>query len=232
MNGVELNTLAISRGAFELRDITFDVPMSSTAFLMGPNGAGKSSLLFALLGFLRPVAGHIRVLGEVPHVRSRRFARAVGFVPDSHDDVIEELTGEEFLNLHRRLRASGRDERRRWEADADALAASLDLTALPSRIASYSHGMRKKVQLVAALQSAPELLVLDEPFNGLDLASQQAVEGIVRGHAAAGGVVVGAVHSVEHAERCADQVLVVSRGSVCAVDPGAVRSRLNGGGAS
>ena len=127
----------------------------TTTHVVGANGSGKSSLLFATLGFIKPAEGEVSVLGQRPHRRDRRFGRLVGYIPDSQDEVIEELTGEEYLNLHRRLRSSNGHERASWTRDASQLACELVLDSLHSRVATYSHGMRKKLQIIAALQCDP-----------------------------------------------------------------------------
>jgi ABC-2 type transport system ATP-binding protein len=178
--------------------------------LLGHNGAGKSTLFDLLAGFSSPSQGTVRVLGIDPRADPSVHAR-MGLVPDG-DGLWPFLTARqtvEFLARHRGLRDH-----------AAASAAALDTVGLTPaadrRVAGFSKGMKQRVRLAQALAHDPEVLLLDEPLNGLDPAQRRADVELVRRLGAQGRTVLVSSHILAEVERMADRVLVMVNGRLVA----------------
>jgi ABC-2 type transport system ATP-binding protein len=199
-----------------LDQLTLDVPAGSCFGLVGPNGSGKSTTLRSVIGLVRTDAGSIRVCGhDIAH--ELQAARAsMGVVLDPLQ-LFERLTAREFLMTMGELRGMERDvaaER------AEQLFATLQLSDDASRqIAGYSHGMRKKTALAAALLHRPRLLLLDEPFEGVDPVSARAMRAMLDRFRVGGGTVVFSSHVMDLVERLCDHVAVIHHGRVVARGP-------------
>jgi ABC-2 type transport system ATP-binding protein len=161
MNVVELSRVMKSYGTVQaLNGLDLAVPQGSIFGLMGPNGAGKTTSIKLVLGLMKPDAGTVRVLGKAPGPRAVELRRRIGFVPEDFA-LYPYMTGEEVLRLNGQLYRCSVDSR------VDQLQSVFDLP-LTRRIATYSKGMRKLLALYLALSTDPELLILDEPTDGLD----------------------------------------------------------------
>jgi ABC-2 type transport system ATP-binding protein len=192
-----------------VNDISFGLGPGVTG-LLGPNGAGKSTLLHLMAGLLAPSAGHVRVEGASAWRRPEMY-RQIGLVPE-RETVHSYLTGFEFARLNARLQRV---------ADPDAAAsraiAVVDLTEAANRpIGTYSKGMRQRAKLAGALVHEPRILLLDEPFNGLDPRQRLHMMTLLRGMAAQGRTILFSSHILEEVERVADSVLVVYAGRLAA----------------
>jgi ABC-2 type transport system ATP-binding protein len=186
-------------------DVTFEVGSGITG-LLGPNGAGKSTILGMIAGLLPPSAGDVTLLGE-PAWRHPDVYRRVGLVPE-RESVPGWLTGHGFVRYAAELQ--GLEDP---EAAARAVIATVDLAdAADRRTATYSKGMRQRILLAAALVHDPPVLLLDEPFNGLDPRQRLHMMTLLRDLAAAGRTIVFSSHILEEVERVADQVLVIHAG--------------------
>ncbi len=176
---------------------------------LGPNGAGKTTTLRAAAGLLRPEAGDIRIAGAALD-REPLAARArLGFVPDQ-PALYERLTGFEFLEF---VAALYRVPAPAAEARARALVERFDLAADAGRtVEGYSHGMRQKLSIAAALLHDPPLLMLDEPMVGLDPRAARALKDLLRERAARGCGVLVSTHGLDVAEHLCDRVLILDRG--------------------
>lgn len=191
------------RGEDVVRDLTFSVTAGSVVGLLGPNGAGKSTAMRGLVGLLRPTAGEARLFGE-------RFAalpdpaRRVGV----HMDGLGFETGvtaRRHLDIYRL--AAGMSRRR-----VDEVLEQVDLTAHAGRrVKNLSTGMRQRLGLATALIGEPELLVLDEPANGLDPSGVRWLRGFLRTFAAGGGTVLISSHQLAELEQTVDEVVVMRR---------------------
>jgi ABC-2 type transport system ATP-binding protein len=186
--------------------VTLRVERGRVHGLLGPNGSGESTCLHMIAGLLAPDSGHIALDG-VP-VRSKDSRQALGFAPDDLP-LPAALTGREYLVLHDALRAR------------DDLQAALDIVAVFSMerhlerpIAEYSHGMQRKLQLAAAIMHRPALLVLDEPYRGLDPESSAVLRSIIEAYARTGHAVLVATHDMLRAERDCDAVSIIDNGTV------------------
>jgi ABC-2 type transport system ATP-binding protein len=190
-------------------DVSFEVGRGITG-LLGPNGAGKSTILGMIAGLLPPSAGDVTLLGE-PAWRHPDVYRRVGLVPE-RESVPGWLTGHGFVRYAAELQ--GLEDP---EAAARAVIATVDLAdAADRRTATYSKGMRQRILLAAALVHDPPVLLLDEPFNGLDPRQRLHMMTLLRDLAAAGRTIVFSSHILEEVERVADQVLVIHAGRLAA----------------
>jgi ABC-2 type transport system ATP-binding protein len=199
-----------------LDHLTLDVPPGSCFGLVGPNGSGKSTTLRSVIGLVRVDGGSIRVCGH-DTARELQAARAsMGVVLDPLQ-LFERLTAREFLATMGELRGM---EREVAAERSEQLLATLQLTDDASRqIAGYSHGMRKKTALAAALLHRPRLLLLDEPFEGVDPVSARAMRSMLDRFRAGGGTVVFSSHVMDLVERLCDHVAVIHHGRVVASGP-------------
>jgi len=190
-------------------DISFSVGPGITG-LLGPNGAGKSTVLQMVAGFLRPSSGSVLVRGRSPW-RNDKLYRYTGLVPE-REAIYPFLTGHEFVLLNARLHKLPNP----GEATARAVR-MVDLEEAQHRATGgYSKGMKQRVKLAAALVHDPLLLLLDEPFNGVDPAQRLHMMGVLRDLAAAGRTIVFSSHILEEVERLADNVLVIVSGRLAA----------------
>jgi ABC-2 type transport system ATP-binding protein len=177
--------------------LTLEVPQGACYGLVGPNGSGKSTTMRAVVGLVRPDAGTIEVCGVRVDDDVLATRRAMGVMLDPLQ-LFDRLTAWEFVETIGALR--GLD-------DADR------------PIAGYSHGMRKKTALAAALLARPRVVMLDEPFEGVDPVSTRAMRRMLDRFRAGGGTVVLSTHVMDIVERVCDHVGVIHRGRLVASGP-------------
>jgi ABC-2 type transport system ATP-binding protein len=192
-----------------LNDVSFGVGPGITG-LLGPNGAGKSTLLGIVAGLLRPSTGEVRLLGR-PTWRDPDIYRRLGLVPE-REAVPAYLTARAFAEYSARLQGI---------ADAKGAAAraiaTVDLQPAADRaIGTYSKGMRQRAKLAAALVHDPAVLLLDEPFNGMDPRQRLHMMALLRAMAAEGRTILFSSHILEEVERLAERVLVIYAGRLAA----------------
>ncbi len=189
------------------------VPRGSAFGYLGPNGAGKTTLIRTLLGLTRADAGTMSLLGiRVPSERSRALARVGAIVDEPR--FHHHLTGRENLRLLGAARGGGADGR---------IPGSLARVGLTERaddqVASYSMGMRQRLGVAACLLGDPELLILDEPMNGLDPAGMHEMRAMIRSLVDEGRTVMLSSHLLDEVERTCDAVAIVNRGRVIRQGP-------------
>ncbi len=190
-------------------DVSFAVGSGVTG-LLGPNGAGKSTILGMIAGLLPPSAGSVALLGE-PAWRHPETYRRVGLVPE-RESVPGWQTGRAFVRYSARLQGMADPD-----AATEAAIARVDLaSAADRRTSTYSKGMKQRILLAAALVHDPPVLLLDEPFNGLDPRQRLHMMALLQALAAAGRTILFSSHILEEVERLADQVLVVHAGRLAA----------------
>lgn len=199
-----------------LRDLTLSVEPGDIYGLIGSNGAGKTTLIRSVVGAQPPTQGSIRVCGidvwRDPVPAKRRMA----YVPDE-PNVYAFLTGRQYLDFMADIFGVPGPVRARRIGE---LAERLELTgALDELAGGYSHGMRQKLVLVGALLHEPDLLVLDEPFVGLDPSASHELKELLRERAAAGGAVFFSSHVLEVVERLCNKVAVIRAGELLAAGP-------------
>jgi ABC-2 type transport system ATP-binding protein len=180
--------------------------------LVGANGAGKSTLLRLASGQLRPDLGRVRVRGV--DAWSAAAKRCVGYCPDV-DTFYEDMSGRQFVQAMARLFGYPRAEARR-RADA-----ALEMVGMSGpadrRVRGYSKGMRQRTKLAQALLHDPEVLILDEPLNGVDPIGRQESVALFRQLAGRGKCLLVSSHELEELEKLTDHVAVMARGRIAAV---------------
>jgi ABC-2 type transport system ATP-binding protein len=192
-----------------VNDVSFALGPGVTG-LLGPNGAGKTTLLHLLAGLLAPSAGTVRVAGR-PTFGDPSIYRLVGLVPE-REAVPGYLTGREFVRLNADLQGVA-DPR----AAADRAIGTVELGDVADRpIGTYSKGMRQRIKLASALVHEPHVLLLDEPFNGMDPRQRLHMMDLLRRMAAEGRAILFSSHILEEVERLAEAVLVVYAGRLAA----------------
>jgi ABC-2 type transport system ATP-binding protein len=196
--------------------IDLAVPAGSFYGFLGPNGAGKSTTIKCLTGLLRPTSGEMRILDIDPVRDPVAVKRRIGVVPEDLA-LFERLTARETLGFIAQVHgiAVAVAKRRAEELlDLMALADSAE-----TMVADYSHGMKKKLSLAAALLPAPRLLFLDEPFEGIDAIASREIKDLLQGFVSRGGTVFLTSHILEIAERLCNYIGVIARGRLVAQGP-------------
>jgi ABC-2 type transport system ATP-binding protein len=187
-------------------DLSFAAPRGRILGFLGPNGAGKTTTLRMALGLIKPTSGRISVLGEADAARVR--AR-IGFLPEERG-LYRRMTPVQAITFLAGLKGVKAGEARRRAGD---LLDSQGLGEAKHRqIRLLSKGMAQKVQLLSAIAHEPELVILDEPFSGLDPVNQLSLETLIRSIAARGATVIFSTHVMQHAERLCDQVVLMAAG--------------------
>ncbi len=193
-----------------LNDVTLQLQPGMTG-LVGPNGAGKSTLIRLLTGQLRPSLGRVQVCGcDAWRAVAKRH---IGYCADA-DAFYEEMSGRAFVRLIARLHGlRGRPARQRSEQ----LLEQVNMAHRADRpIASYSKGMRQRIKLAQALVHDPDLLVLDEPLNGVDPIGRLEILEQLRNLAAKGKAVLVSTHILDEMDKLADRILFLCRGRLIA----------------
>ena len=205
-----------NRGAVKAVDgLDLTVNAGEIFGFLGPNGAGKTTTIKLIVGLLRPDSGAILVNGVDNQKDPLRCKAMTAYVPDN-PDVYERLTGMEYLNFIGDV--YGVDKARRVErvsrwADVFEMAASLG-----SPIRSYSHGMRQKIVIMAALLPESKVIVMDEPLVGLDPRAAHELKEAMRGHCRGGGTLFFSTHIMEVAEKLCGRIGIIHRGRLVACD--------------
>jgi ABC-2 type transport system ATP-binding protein len=192
-----------------VNDVSFSLGAGVTG-LLGPNGAGKTTLLHMLAGFLAPSAGTVQILGRSPH-RDPSVYRQIGLVPE-RESVYSFLTGFEYVRFNARLQGM-----RNAESAARAAIARVGLEDAADRaVGTYSKGMRQRAKVAGALVHDPQVLLLDEPFNGMDPRQRLAMMDLLVEMAGAGRTILFSSHILEEVERIGTEILVLVAGRLAA----------------
>ncbi|WP_329021148.1 ABC transporter ATP-binding protein [Streptomyces sp. NBC_00690] len=186
-----------------VNDVTMTIGPGVTG-LLGPNGAGKSTLINMMGGFLAPSTGQVTLDGQ-PIWRNESVYRQIGVVPE-REGMYDFLTGREFVVANAELH--GLDER----AAQQALATVEMEYAQDRKIATYSKGMRQRVKMASALVHDPAVLLLDEPFNGMDPRQRMQLMDLLRHMGATGRTVLFSSHILEEVEQLASHIEVIVAG--------------------
>lgn len=208
-----VSKLVVRHPGFHLGPVSFSAAPGEFVCVVGPNGSGKSTLITALLGLLAPAEGSGSWQGSDLSARDPAVVARISFVSDSADDVFAQFSADEFWQYCRGVRDRAVPGIARSARDRAArLARALDYPDPAKPLTSCSLGTRRKAQLVAALQCSPELLVLDEPFIGLDFIASRALETVLRHVRDAGTVIVSSSHDLDLASRLSTRLLVLYNG--------------------
>ena len=207
---IELDNITKRFGAkVAVKDLTLRIGAGELYAFLGANGAGKTTTIKLITGLLRPTSGAIRVCGYDVHTDGMNARRAISYIPD-RPFLYDKLSGREFLLFVGRL--YGLDRRKCVEA-VDGLMDLFEAGEWADELAeNYSHGMRQKIVLSAALLHDPKLLVVDEPMVGLDPASAKLVKAVLRQRVGAGCAVLMSTHTLSVADEVADRVGIIHRG--------------------
>lgn len=192
-------------------DLNLSVPAGQVHAFLGPNGAGKTTTIKMSTGLLLPDSGSIAVAGHDVVTDGIAARRALAYVPDE-PYLYERLTGREFLDFTARVYGLDRATfARRFEEVVERFA----LTAFIDQLSDgYSHGMRQRVVLAAAVLHNPRLLIVDEPLVGLDPKHIRVVLDLIREIADQGGAVLMSTHTLAAVEKVADAVTVIDHGQI------------------
>ncbi|MBE1513329.1 ABC transporter ATP-binding protein [Nesterenkonia halotolerans] len=196
-----------------VEDLHLDVPRGSFYGFVGPNGAGKTTTLSMATGLLRPDAGTAEVVGVDVWARPSEAKRSMGVLADGVL-LFNKLTGAQLVTYAGLLR--GMDRETVQERTADLLRVLGLQDAAGKLVQDYSAGMTKKIALASAMVHAPELLVLDEPFEAVDPVSARTIRGLLESYVASGGTVILSSHVMDLVQRMCSHVGIISEGRLLA----------------
>ena len=192
-------------------DLSLHIQAGEIYGFIGHNGAGKTTTLKSVAGILQFDAGEITVCGKSIRTQPIECKRDMAYIPDN-PDLYEYMTGIKYLNFIADIfgvSAEDRQERIRKYADLFELTADL---AQP--IAAYSHGMKQKLAVISAWLHAPKLIIMDEPFVGLDPKAAHLLKGMMRELCESGGAIFFSTHVLEVAEKLCDKVAIIKGGKL------------------
>ncbi len=195
-------------GTLAVDGVDLSVPEGAIYGILGPNGAGKTTTLRMLLGIIDPDEGVRRIFG---HDRPHDIARLIGYLPEERG-LYPTMKCDEAIAFMGALRGLSLDEGRK--RGRELLEAHGLGHAMERQIRQLSKGMAQTVQLLGTLVHHPRLVVLDEPFSGLDAINQGKLEAMIRELAAQGTTVIFSTHVIHHAERLCDDVAIIAGGRV------------------
>ena len=192
-------------------DLSLHIHAGEIYGFIGHNGAGKTTTLKSVAGILQFDGGEILVDGKSVRTQPLECKRMIAYIPDN-PDLYEYMTGIKYLNFIADIfgvSAQARQERIRKYADLFELTADL---AQP--IAAYSHGMKQKLAIISAWLHEPKLIIMDEPFVGLDPKAAHILKGMMRELCSAGGAIFFSTHVLEVAEKLCDKVAIIKGGKL------------------
>jgi ABC-2 type transport system ATP-binding protein len=196
-------------------DVSFSARPGEVTGYLGPNGSGKSTTMKMITGLIERTAGHIYFEGRPIDDDLIEYRRRLGYVPEE-PNLYNHLSAEEYLTMVAELRAL---PSREFRTRIDGLLRIFGLYGdRHASISGYSKGMRQKVLLAAALLHNPDLILLDEPFSGLDVASALVLRSLIQELAARGKVVLFSSHELDTVERVCSRVVILHRGRIVADD--------------
>jgi ABC-2 type transport system ATP-binding protein len=195
--------------------VTFKINFGEITGYLGPNGAGKSTTVKMLVGMLKPSKGQILIDGRPIDQDLERYNARVGYVPEEAV-LYSHLSGYEYLQLVGRLR--GMEEEELTHKIDSLLKICLLDPYKHSPIVSYSKGMKQKIMMMAALLHNPEVLILDEPFSGLDVTSVLVFRKLLRSLASEGKAILFSSHVLEVIEKICSRVLIIHQSHLVADD--------------
>jgi ABC-2 type transport system ATP-binding protein len=187
-------------------DISFEVKAGEIFGLLGPNGAGKTSLIRMIVDILRPDAGSIRVFGQT---MAASLQGRIGYLPEERGLYQHHTVGEVLLFLAELKGLTRADAKARGRAFLERVELG---HAVDKQMRDLSKGMQQKLLLAAVMQHDPELLIVDEPFIGLDPINRQLVIGLLREAVARGAAVILSTHLMDHVEALCERAIVLHRG--------------------
>lgn len=204
------NLTMIYGGTFKsVDDLSFSIGKGEIVGFVGPNGAGKTTVIKMLTGILKPVAGSATINGHDIVKEPFPAKQSIAYVADN-PDILLQLTGIEYINFIADIYSVPADQRKDRILELSERFGITD--ALTTSMKEYSHGMRQKLMVIAALIHNPPAWILDEPMTGLDPAAAYELKQMMREHAAQGNCVLFSTHVLEVAEKLCDKVLMINHG--------------------
>jgi ABC-2 type transport system ATP-binding protein len=205
---IELAGVTKKYGEFvAVRDLDLRVPLGSTYALLGPNGAGKTTTIRMILRIIEESTGQVRVFGQPV---DRSVLDRVGYLPEERG-VYKKMSVRRLLTFLAELKGvKPRDSRGRIDQWLERLELA---DRRDARVEELSKGMQQKIQFIATILHEPEIVILDEPFSGLDPINQGVLREIIGELRALGRTILFSTHIIEHAERICDHVCIIARGS-------------------
>ncbi|MCR5209752.1 MAG: ABC transporter ATP-binding protein [Lachnospiraceae bacterium] len=190
-------------------DLSFHIKKGEIVGFAGPNGAGKTTVIRMLTGVLKPAEGCASINGHDIVKDALEAKRSFAYVADN-PDVLLQLSGLEYINFIADIYKVPSDERKERVADLAERFGMSDSLMTPMR--EYSHGMRQKLMIIAALTHNPPAWILDEPMTGLDPSAAYELKNLMREHAAKGNAVLFSTHVLEVAEKLCDHIIIINHG--------------------
>ena len=189
-----------------VRDVSFTIPQGTIYGLLGPNGAGKTTTIRMILEIIKPSSGSISILGRPSalDVRDR-----IGYLPEEKG-LYKKMKVWSTIAYFATLKGIDKKSAKRKAFELLEKYGLRDFAQ--SKIESLSKGMAQKVQVLSAVAHEPELVILDEPFSGLDPVNQGVLEELIRDMSANGQTIIFSTHVMQHAERLCDHILLISKG--------------------
>lgn len=196
-----------------VNDLSLEVPAGSVHAFLGPNGAGKTTTIKMCTGLLQPDSGSVEIAGFDVVRDGVQARRALAYVPDE-PYLYDRLTGREFLDFTARIYGL---DRKAYETRLGEVSERFSLHSFIDHLSDgYSHGMRQRIVLAAAVLHQPKVMIVDEPLVGLDPKHIRIVLALLREIADAGGAVLMSTHSLSTVESVSDAVSVMDHGRIVA----------------
>lgn len=204
---LSLNHVSKTYGDFTaVNDVSLNIPKGSIYGFLGPNGAGKTTTIRMILEIIKPSRGEITILGRPSALEVRN---RIGYLPEEKG-LYKKMKVWAIIQYFAMLKGM---EKKAAKQQAWVLLEKYGLKDFAeARVESLSKGMGQKVQVLSAVAHAPELVILDEPFSGLDPVNQGVLEELIRDMAAQGQTVIFSTHVMQHAERLCDHILLIAKG--------------------
>ncbi len=211
-------------GHTAVRSLSLAVPAGAVYGLLGPNGAGKTTTIRMIMNIIAPDEGKVRIFGA--ESTGRDFSRRIGYLPEERG-LYRKMKVADLLVFLAETKGMDRGAAKR---EASAWLRRLGLAAWENhKIDDLSKGMQQKVQFISTILHGPDLLILDEPFAGLDPVNTQVVKDTVMELARGGATILFSTHIMEHAEKLCDSVCIIARGQKVLDGPLTDVKRTHGG---
>jgi ABC-2 type transport system ATP-binding protein len=187
-------------------NISLSIPKGSIYGFLGPNGAGKTTTIRMILDIIRPSKGTISILGESSALNVRHD---LGYLPEEKG-LYKKMKVHSVISYFAMLKGMTKANAEQRATELLEKYGLIDFA--DAKVETLSKGMGQKVQVLSAVAHDPELVILDEPFSGLDPVNQQVLESLIRDMAESGKTVIFSTHIMQHAERLCDQILLIAKG--------------------
>ena len=194
-----------------VKGVSMEIPDGMFLGLLGPNGAGKTTTLKSVVGILPFDEGEIFIDNQSMKTNAMACKKIMAYIPDN-PDLYEYLTGIQYLNFIADVYQVSKTDR---EARIKKYADMLELTSdLAQPISAYSHGMKQKLAVISAFIHNPKLIIMDEPFVGLDPKASHLLKQLMREHCDQGGAIFFSTHVLEVAEKLCDRIAIIKQGKL------------------